>query len=109
MKRTFIASVLASALLLTGAIAACRGRRTSPPPFVSVVKGEKSYWSGYDPINADGSVNVVIEIPAGTTAKYETNKRNGMLELEQKQRRCRASSSTSATRSTTARSRAPCC
>ncbi len=53
-------------------------------PYVSVVKGPKHYLSGYDPINVDGTVNVVIEIPAGTTAKYETNKRNGMLELEQK-------------------------
>ena len=107
MKRTFIASVLASALLLTGGSLPSAAQDITTP-FVSVVKGEKSYWSGYDPINADGSVNVVVEIPAGTTAKYETNKRNGMLELEQRTA-CRASSSTSATRATTARSRAPCC
>jgi inorganic pyrophosphatase len=53
-------------------------------PHVSVIRGEKSYWSGYDPINRDGTYNAVIEIPAGTTAKYETNKETGMLELEQK-------------------------
>ena len=51
---------------------------------VSVLRGEKNYLSGYDPINLDGTYNVVIEIPAGTTAKYETNKDTGMLELEQK-------------------------
>jgi inorganic pyrophosphatase len=83
MKRTFIASVLASALLLTGASLPSAAQDITTP-FVSVVKGEKSYWSGYDPVNVDGTVNVVVEIPAGTTAKYETNKRNGMLELEQR-------------------------
>ncbi len=51
---------------------------------VSVLRGEKHYLSGYDPINRDGTYNVVIEIPAGTTAKYETNKDTGMIELEQK-------------------------
>ncbi len=53
-------------------------------PYVSVLKGEKNFFNGYDPINRDGTVNVVIEIPAGSTAKYETNKLTGMLELEQK-------------------------
>lgn len=53
-------------------------------PQVSVIRGEKSYWSGYDPLNRDGTYNVVVEIPAGTIAKYETNKDTGMLELEQK-------------------------
>jgi inorganic pyrophosphatase len=53
-------------------------------PQVSVIRGEKNYLTGYDPINRDGTYNVVIEIPAGTTAKYETNNQTGMLELEQK-------------------------
>lgn len=53
-------------------------------PHVSVIRGEKNYWSGIDPLNRDGTYNVVVEIPAGTTAKYETNKDTGMLELEQK-------------------------
>jgi inorganic pyrophosphatase len=53
-------------------------------PHVSVIRGEKNYWSGIEPLNRDGTYNVVVEIPAGTTAKYETNKETGMLELEQK-------------------------
>jgi hypothetical protein len=53
------------------------------PRSVSVLRGEKNYLTGYDPINLDGTYNVVIEIPAGTTAKYETNNKTGMLELEQ--------------------------
>ncbi len=52
-------------------------------PVVSVVKGEKSFKNGYDPVNVDGTINAIIEIPAGTTAKYETLA-NGTMELEQK-------------------------
>lgn len=52
-------------------------------PVVSVVKGEKNFKTGIDPINVDGTINAVIEIPAGTTAKYETMP-NGTMELEQK-------------------------
>ena len=53
-------------------------------PQVSVLKGEKNFWSGYDPVNVDGTVNVVIEIAAGTTAKYMVELKSGMIELEQK-------------------------
>lgn len=53
-------------------------------PWASVLKGEKSFISGYDPINLDGTVNVVVEIPAGTTAKYETDVKTGLMEIEQK-------------------------
>ncbi len=52
-------------------------------PVVSVLKGEKSFKTGYDPVNLDGTVNAIIEIPAGTTAKFETLD-NGTMELEQK-------------------------
>jgi inorganic pyrophosphatase len=52
-------------------------------PVVSVVKGEKHFKTGYDPINVDGTVNAIVEIPAGTTAKFETMD-NGTMELEQK-------------------------
>lgn len=64
---------------------------------ISVLRGEKNYLSGYDPINLDGTCNVVIEIPAGTTAKYETNKDTGCSNWS---RRRRPSSSTLAIRST---------
>lgn len=84
MKHTLIASLLAAALGVAAVLPTSAMAQAAPVEHVSIIKGEKSYWSGYDPINADGTYNVVIEIPAGTTAKYETNKRNGMLELEQK-------------------------
>ncbi|HMM35846.1 MAG TPA: inorganic diphosphatase, partial [Thermoanaerobaculia bacterium] len=53
-------------------------------PSVSVLKGEADFLSGYEPINLDGTINAVVEIPAGTTAKYDTNVSTGMIELEQK-------------------------
>ena len=34
--------------------------------------GPRNFVSGYPSLNADGTVNAVIEIPAGTTAKWET-------------------------------------
>lgn len=51
---------------------------------VSVLKGEKNFLTAYDPVNRDGTYNVVIEIPAGTTAKYEVDKDTGLMVLEQK-------------------------
>lgn len=53
-------------------------------PYASVLKGEADFLSGYEPINLDGTINAVVEIPAGTTAKYDTNVNTGMIELEQK-------------------------
>ena len=50
----------------------------------SVLKGEKNFFTGYDTHNLDGTVNAVIEIPAGTTAKYEVSIKTGLIELEQK-------------------------
>lgn len=50
----------------------------------SVLRGETHLLDGYATHNLDGTVNVVVEIPAGTTAKYEVNHKTGLLELEQK-------------------------
>lgn len=62
------------------------GAETGPgvTPHVSVLKGEKNFFTGYDTHNTDGTVNAVIEIPAGTTAKYEVSIKTGLIELEQK-------------------------
>jgi inorganic pyrophosphatase len=40
--------------------------------------GSRHFVRGYPATNADGSVNAVIEIPAGTTAKFEVND-DGMM------------------------------
>ena len=44
--------------------------------------GEKNFLSGYEPINPDKSLNVVIEIPAGTIDKWEVNKESGNMNWE---------------------------
>lgn len=38
------------------------------------IVGKKSLYDGNPPRNEDGTVNVIVEIPAGTNAKWETNK-----------------------------------
>lgn len=86
MNKKLIRSLGVSMVLLLGAagISQTAFAQNLVTEHTSILKGTKSFWDGYDPINPDGTYNVVIEIPAGTTGKYETNKQNGMLELEQK-------------------------
>ena len=43
------------------------------------IVGEKNFLSGYSPIDSLGNVNVVIEIPTGTTEKWEVEKSTGNL------------------------------
>lgn len=47
-----------------------------------VIKGKKNYLNGYPAINPDGSVNVVVEIPAGSRDKWEVAKDEGDLRWE---------------------------
>lgn len=44
----------------------------SPDPYTLV--GERNFLTGYAPVNEDGTVNVVIEIPAGDNDKWEVKK-----------------------------------
>jgi len=44
--------------------------------------GPHDFLSGFAAVNDDGTVNVVIEIPAGTTAKWEVTKPEGRLERD---------------------------
>lgn len=83
MKKTPLAA-LSLALVLAAAVSAPPLAAQGVTPHVSVLRGEANFLTDYDPINLDGTVNAVIEIPAGTNAKYETMKDTGMLELEQK-------------------------
>jgi len=87
MRKTIATLALGLALVLGFAAVAPRVAADEPlgvTPAVSVFKGEANFWSGYDPVNLDGTINVVVEIPAGTTAKYEVVTKNGTIELEQK-------------------------
>jgi inorganic pyrophosphatase len=83
MKKTPLAA-LSLALVLAMAAFAPALAADDVTPFVSVLKGDADFMSGYDPVNLDGTINAVVEIPAGTTAKYDTNVNTGMIELEQK-------------------------
>ena len=44
--------------------------------------GEHHFVSGYEPNYADGDINVVIEIPTGTTEKWEVDKETGNMKWE---------------------------
>ncbi len=50
----------------------------------TTIVGERNYVDGYAPANADGTINVVVEIPAGTCAKWEVDKADGTLAWEVK-------------------------
>lgn len=54
----------------------------APIPDPYTLEGERSFLDGYEPRNADGSVNVVVEIPTGTTEKWEVNKPEGQMKWE---------------------------
>ena len=47
--------------------------------------GPKNFLTDFEPINSDGTINVVIEIPAGTAAKWEVDKKDGSLKWEFKE------------------------
>jgi inorganic pyrophosphatase len=46
--------------------------------------GPKSFVDGYEPVNADGTVNAVIEIPTGSVAKWEVHSDDGNLHWDVK-------------------------
>lgn len=39
-----------------------------------------NYLKDIEPINSDGTINVVVEIPAGTNGKWEASKKTGDIE-----------------------------
>jgi inorganic pyrophosphatase len=57
-----------------------------PPHWVDArtLVGPENYLNGYPARNADGTINVVVEIPAGTNDKWEVDKRDGALRWELK-------------------------
>jgi inorganic pyrophosphatase len=51
--------------------------------------GKKDFWRDYPPTDSSGDINVVVEIPAGTNAKWEVDKATGQLKWEFKQEKPR--------------------
>jgi len=45
--------------------------------------GSINYLTDFEPVHADGDINVVIEIPAGTLEKWEVSKPSGNMALNQ--------------------------
>ena len=43
---------------------------------------ETDFLRDFDPVNEDGTVNIVIEIPAGDNQKWEVDKESGVLKWE---------------------------
>lgn len=66
-------------------ITACNENETQVSDQVNsdeLLIGEHHFISGYEPITEDSLVNVVIEIPAGTDAKWEVEKESGHIAWE---------------------------
>ena len=43
------------------------------------IKGKKHFNTGYEPGDAEGNANVVVEIPKGTTGKWEVSLQDGTI------------------------------
>ena len=65
----FAAAVTVVTVCLARAQEPVMGEVTDPETHVLV--GERSFIAGYEACNEDGSINVVVEIPTGTNAKWE--------------------------------------
>ena len=46
------------------------------------IAGEKNFLKDIDPLSADGDLNVIVEIPAGTIAKWEVTQPDGAIRWE---------------------------
>lgn len=73
--------IITIALLIT----ACNQHEAQVSDWVDsdeLLMGERHFISGYEPITENSLVNVVIEIPAGTDAKWEVEKETGHIAWE---------------------------
>lgn len=71
IRRTARVLSLAALAATLGAVAAAEEWR---------IPAETNFLTGYPGLNEDGSVNMVVEIPAGTNAKWETTETGDALE-----------------------------
>jgi inorganic pyrophosphatase len=80
-------TLLCFVLLLQGSwLPACSDAVAGEPmleaPDAYTLVGGKSFRDGYPALDAAGGVNVVVEIPAGSTQKWEVDKSDGSLRWE---------------------------
>jgi len=76
-----------AAFVLALALAACASfLAASPaaavPPEVVALRGAANFLTGYPALLEDGSMNMVVEIPAGTLAKWEVSASGDEMEWE---------------------------
>ena len=46
------------------------------------IVGKKNFMNDFIPLNNDGTINVIVEIPTGTIGKWEVDKSDGNLKWE---------------------------
>ena len=88
--RRFASLTYACILLLTGCASAPHREAINHAEDLKTADGytligEKNFLRDYKPTDSSGNINVVVEIPAGTNAKWEVDKTTGHLAWEFKQ------------------------
>ena len=76
-RKILVTALFLAAVVSAGEIAA--GLRADGP---YALVGPKNFVTGYPAENDAGTVNVVVEIPAGTTAKWETKEDGNKIEWQ---------------------------
>jgi inorganic pyrophosphatase len=81
MKKYFIFLTSSFLFIFASACIADTPQLLIKKEYISKYKliGAKSFLNDIEPINIDGTVNVVIEIPAGTLEKWEVSKIDGSI------------------------------
>jgi len=76
-----IIAAMASALFATISFADNEGLFSKSVEIVDdyTIKGSVNYYNGIEPGDADGNINVVVEIPKGSTGKWEVNSEDGTI------------------------------
>ena len=69
-------------LAIIAAIAAACAQESQPDPGVTSISGDKNFLADFPSIISDCKINVVVEIPAGTNAKWETSKDGASIAWE---------------------------
>jgi len=82
MSKKYFIFVLALSIAFSFSIGAFAQDLISPNVTVIddyTIKGKKNFYTGYEPGDSEGNVNVVIEIPKGTTGKWEVSLEEGTI------------------------------
>ncbi|MDD5437453.1 MAG: inorganic diphosphatase [Candidatus Omnitrophica bacterium] len=76
--------LLVFTLIALGAVGECPALQENPYE----LHGEKNFYTDYEPVNTDGTINAVIEIGAGDNDKWEVRK-DGIMRWDQENGRPR--------------------